>query len=478
MQFVIVGLEYYQTIDCLELVVKTCNEKGYFLKKLPVTVLLLVICGFTAFSQTKPRLGILPFVGGSSSDGETVATLFSFQPDIQAAFTVVPRTSAVNALIAEQNFQMAGYTDSDTVARIGRILNADYVVSGHIRRLGQSNLIIATIIDVETFEQLAGDYREYQTIEEVRALLPLITNHLIAATQQDTSSLPKLAVAPFNIANKDANLQDAEVLAQILAIEISNTGKYAVLPRTTTMQAALTELEYQLQGYTAEEGAKALGQAINAEFVLFAEVRSLGSMNMFSAQILHVEDGSLLTGNVMDYRVIDDGIRVMAELALLLTSSEPVSPNIHSVKPVSGTENTARLWTIGLSVGTSFAPPFVIATVNTTLAPFNYSFLEIGCDFGFISGVDDVSYHSFYLFVHYAFFYPFTKTGGWYAGVGGGWMLANYNYPTGEVQTNIFAMDFITGVNIGDMLNISYTLRTNFNRVSHKMLVGYTYRFK
>ena len=147
---------------------------------------------------------------------------------------------------------MTGYTDSDTVARIGNLLNADYVVSGHIRRLGKSNLIIATIIDVETFEQLAGDYREYQTIEEVRALLPLITKHLIAATQQDTFSLPKLAVAPFNIANKDANLQDAEVLAQILATEISNTGKYAVLPRTTTMQAALTELEYQLQGYTAK----------------------------------------------------------------------------------------------------------------------------------------------------------------------------------------------------------------------------------
>jgi hypothetical protein len=57
-------------------------------------------------------------------------------------------------------------------------------------------------------------------------------------------------------------------------------------------------------------------------------------------------------------------------------------------------------------------------------------------------------------------------------------MLANYNYSTGEVPVNIFAMDFITGFNIGDVFNISYTLRTNFNRASHKVLVGYTYRFK
>ena len=451
------------------------------MKKLLLIAFLMVICGFTGFSQTKPRLGILPFTGGSGNDGETIATLFSFQTDILETFTIMPRTSAVNAIIAEYDFQMTtGYTNSDTVANIGRQLNADYVVSGHIRRLGRSNLIIVTIIDVESFEQLAGYYREYQTIEDVRALLPHIARNLIAATQRNTSALPKLAVAPFNMVNKDANLQDAEVLAQILAIEISNTGIYAVLPRTTTIQTALTELEYQVQGYTAEEGAKALGRATNAEFVLSAEARSLGSINMFAAQILHVEDGSLLAGNVRDYRVIDDGIRVMAELARLLTGSEPVSPIIISPeKPALSEEgNNAKLWTIGVNIGTAFAQPFIIANVGVTLAPFRYSFLEIGCDFGFISGVDDVGYYSFYPFAHYAFFHPFGESGGWYAGAGCGIMLANYNYPTGEVSTNIFAFDFIAGINIGNVFNISYTLRTNFSKASHKVLIGYTYRFK
>jgi hypothetical protein len=145
-------------------------------------------------------------------------------------------------------------------------------------------------------------------------------------------------------------------------------------------------------------------------------------MNMFSAQILHVEDGSLLAGNVRDYRVIDDGIRVIAELARLLTGGVPVSPDISPVQPVSKTGNAAKLWTIGVSVGTSFAPPFIIANVSTTLAPFNYSFLEIGCDFGFISGVENVGYNSFYPFAHYAFFSPFITSGGWYIGTGGGIM--------------------------------------------------------
>jgi len=85
------------------------------LKKL-FAVVLLIGCVACTFSQTRPRLGILPFTGGTGADGETIATLFSFQPEILNAFTVVPRTSAVNAILAEQQFQLTGYTDSDTIA--------------------------------------------------------------------------------------------------------------------------------------------------------------------------------------------------------------------------------------------------------------------------------------------------------------------------------------------------------------------------
>ena len=115
--------------------------------------LFIALCGSLLFlpqahGQAKPRLGILPFAGGEGGDGETVATLLSFQSDIQAAFTVVPRTGAVNALMTEQNFQQSGYTDSDTIARMGKMLGADFVVSGHIRRLGSRSLVIATIVNV------------------------------------------------------------------------------------------------------------------------------------------------------------------------------------------------------------------------------------------------------------------------------------------------------------------------------------------
>jgi len=131
--------------------------------KIPIIAFLLIISINYAFSQDKPRLGILPFSGGSGSDGETIADLFSYQREIADTFTIVPRTNAVNALISERDFQLRGYTNSDTIARLGRMLNANFVVSGHIQRLGRSSLIIITIINVETFELMAGDYNVYIT---------------------------------------------------------------------------------------------------------------------------------------------------------------------------------------------------------------------------------------------------------------------------------------------------------------------------
>jgi len=465
--------------------------------KRAIVALLLALCGVAAFGQAKPRLGILPFAGGAGGDGETVATLFSFQPDILGAFTVVPRTSTVNALVAEQEFQMGGYTDSDTIARLGRMLNADFVVSGFIRRLGDRNLVITTIVNVETFEQLAGDYREYRTVEDVPALLPDISRVIINASRRDTSKLPKLAVVPFNIANTGVNVQDAEVLAQILSIEVGNAGKYVILPRTTAIQAAMKELEYQMSGATAEEEAKSLGRAINAEYVLSAEVRSLGSSNMFTASILNVEDGSLLAGSYRNYSVLADGIRLMPELAGLLVSGGaeavpaglPVEvPGIQPVRPPREARTAdpdaaraARLNTLGVSLGSSFADPLLIASIHGTFSPVRNLFFVLGFDLGMLSGIDRTeTYYSLYPFARIGYFLPFTKKGGWHIGAGVGYMTGKYTFSGGEVpvSVNVFAVDFATGFNLWNMIDISYALRTNFKSASNKVTVGYTYRFK
>ena len=141
-------------------------------------------------------------------------------------------------------------------------------------------------------------------------------------------------------------------------------------------------------------------------------------------------------------------------------------------------DTSTRLWTAGVSAGSSFAAPWVVATVRGTIAPFRYSFLEMGLDLGLVSGASDADYYSLYPYLHYAYFHPFSQKGGWYAGAGAGLMISRYSFPNGDAEMNTFAAGLIAGINLFDMLDISYNFRTNFNNVSSKVSVGYVYRFK
>jgi hypothetical protein len=142
-------------------------------------------------------------------------------------------------------------------------------------------------------------------------------------------------------------------------------------------------------------------------------------------------------------------------------------------------DNSARLWTIGVSAGSSFSRPLVIGTVHGTIAPFRYSFLELGVDASFLSRKPEESYYTICPFAHYAFFWPFDK-GGFYAGAGVGYVFGVLTYQD-EMDPDairIIVADGIVGVNIMNFLDISYTLRTTFSNLTNKFSVGYTYRFK
>jgi len=138
-----------------------------------------------------------------------------------------------------------------------------------------------------------------------------------------------------------------------------------------------------------------------------------------------------------------------------------------------------KFWSVGASIGTCMVEPWVLGTARGTIAPFKYSFLELGVDFGFVSGNKDVGYFSLYPFTHLAFFWPFiTDKFGVYAGAGGGFLWANYNFPEGKISDNTFALDAVAGINLFNMIDISYTFRTNFKNMLNKVSVGYTYRFR
>ena len=270
-------------------------------------------------AQVRPRLAILPFTGDNAEDAEAIARFFSYEPEINRNFTPVLRNSSIDNIMREQQFQRSGLTDADTISELGKMVNADYVLAGHITELGQSKLLLITIIHVEQLRQVAGDYREYQRIEETVNFLPDMARRIVAASQQDVSQLPRLAVLPFNAQSNSVNQRDAEVLAQILATEIANSGNYAVFPRTSTIERVMAEHRIQRSGFTDPENIRRIGVAVNAQYLLDANFNSLGMNRYFSAAIIHIESGEQGIGAWKQYQVVSDGLVMMAELASEIT---------------------------------------------------------------------------------------------------------------------------------------------------------------
>jgi len=166
-----------------------------------------------------------------------------------------------------------------------------------------------------------------------------------------------------------------------------------------------------------------------------------------------------------------------------------------------------KFWSVGLSLGTSFATPLLIVSLNATVAPLPYFFLDLGAEFGFINGmagenvqIRDVEYSSNYFFARANFFLPFdnrtfdsygmaVEGGGWHIGLGLGIMNAQYAFvqsvtsrTVATVQTPTF--DGATGFYIGQgriLFRAGYAVRTtmdlkNLIGVNHRLLLGITYR--
>jgi TolB-like protein len=288
-----------------------------------MTVPVLVLVAAAVFGQAKPRLGILSFTGGSVRDGDTMANLFANSPDLRREFTTTVRTgSSLASIMQEQRFQRSGITDSDTISDLGKLMNAQYVVSGHTASLGSMNLLLISIVDVKTMRQIAGDYRSYRRIEDVDGLIPSMAANIIAATQGENSSGNTLAVLPLNIEDSQVQQGDAEILAQILATEIANGHKYAVFPRTRALDTVIQEHNIQSSNLTDPNNVIEIRKATNARYVLAGTVTRLGSKNMFLVQILDIETGELIEGASRTYADLAEGRDLMAEIVFEITGVE------------------------------------------------------------------------------------------------------------------------------------------------------------
>jgi TolB-like protein len=314
---------------------ETIMKKTYLLL---ITILMALLLPAALFAQKKESLAVFSLTGGSVSDGEAIASSLTRQTSLRNAFnkTTLINRNTIAAMNFEQRFQRDGLTDSDTIFELGKQLNASHVIAGYITRLGNSNLVLVSVMDIESLQQIAGDYRTYNSIDEIDRIIPEIAQKLAAGVTRNTGGLPGLSVPPFNVSN-GVNQNDAMVLPQILACELANGNRYAVLPRTDSLNKVMEEHQRQRSGVTDQERIRRLGAGRNAKYVLSGSVERLGSTNKFTADILDIADGSFVDGQEERYTSFSQGFELIPRLAFSL--NEPgLSAAFNDEKPVKANE--------------------------------------------------------------------------------------------------------------------------------------------
>ena len=296
-----------------------CLE-GKSLKKFVLALILVMVANLTF---ARDNLAILPFTGGHGAEGETIAELFSFEPRLNEFFNVIPRTSIARAISNERRFQMdSGMTDPDTVISIASEVGARFVVAGSITSVGNNNLLVISIMDIRNLQQIAGDYQSYPIgrIEELRRRLPEMAENIIRTTQQNTATLPKLAIVPVQLEG-NADQRVANTLTQLLAIHLIQSGIYAVFPRTESLEQVQAEHDAQMRGHTADRNIIGIGHGENPDFVLSVAARRLGNVNMFIASIINLMTREQVVGRHVEYQDINDGMWAMERMSVDLTST-------------------------------------------------------------------------------------------------------------------------------------------------------------
>ncbi len=116
---------------------------------IPVAVLMLVLVT-AGLAQGKKRVAILNFdystvqssvaaIFGTNSDvGKGVADLLVEQLVKSGSFIVIER-KAIDKILAEQNLSNSDRSDSNTAAKVGRLLGADAMIMGSIVQFGRDD---------------------------------------------------------------------------------------------------------------------------------------------------------------------------------------------------------------------------------------------------------------------------------------------------------------------------------------------------
>jgi TolB-like protein len=147
----------------------------------------LTLMSFSVFAQEKPIMTVLDFVtnGVSKSEMRTIISFLSsalFKTDKFIVIDIQERDS----LLREMEFSMSGCSNETCLLEIGRLLSAQYIVTGNIGRVGSRYVLAIKMLETETGRTMSASEGVYASIDEIVDDLYDIAAELSENQKEDT----------------------------------------------------------------------------------------------------------------------------------------------------------------------------------------------------------------------------------------------------------------------------------------------------
>jgi TolB-like protein len=128
------------------------------------------------------KIAVLPILSGSGinkQDADTLAQILSIALMRNESYAIYPRTASLEQVQAEFNNQLdSSITDQRQAAQLGRGENPRLVLSVAARKLGESNMFNASIINLEDGIQRQGTSEQYANLSDGITAMTMIARML------------------------------------------------------------------------------------------------------------------------------------------------------------------------------------------------------------------------------------------------------------------------------------------------------------
>lgn len=265
-----------------------------------VSVILAALLMLCNPAQAKPRIAILDFAdnSGAGAPGEAVADMLTTELFNTGEFIVLER-NRIDAVLSEQGLVYEGYVDSESGAKLGKLLGVDFLITGSITRFKTETSGGVVPVPLGSFGGVAvGSHTAYVNLD-VRAINTTTGEIMLAASEQGAANATVGGVAAYGAVfggGKTGGVLASAAYKAVTKIvpRISALGEIAA-------QAASDAVFNIIDGgsvMVAVDGGAGAGMAVGQYLAAFEEGKTLKDM----------------AGNVLDVEKIYTAVLVVREV--------------------------------------------------------------------------------------------------------------------------------------------------------------------